>query len=45
MSVNMRFKNCKKQKYYSKHRIVSWKILGKLRIKGNIKNQTVIIFA
>ena len=39
MSVNMRFKNCKKQKYYSKHRIVSWKILGKLRIKGNIKNQ------
>ena len=39
MSVNVRFKNAKKQKYYSKHRIVSWKILGKLRIKGNLKNQ------
>ena len=39
MYVNIRFKNSKKQKYYSKHRIVSWKILGKLRIKGNLKNQ------
>ena len=39
MFINQRFKNLKKQKYYSKHRIVSWKVLGKLRLKGNIKNQ------
>ena len=38
MSVNQRFKNLKKQKYYSKHRIVSWKILGKLRAKSDFKN-------
>jgi small subunit ribosomal protein S4 len=38
MSVNERFKNLKKQKYYSKYRIVSWKILGKLRLKSNLKN-------
>jgi len=39
MFINQRFKNLKKQKYYSKHRIVGWKVLGKLRSKGNIKNQ------
>ena len=39
MCVNKRFKDLKKQKYYSKHRIVSWKILGKLRLKKDIKNQ------
>lgn len=39
MFINQRFKNLKKQKYYSKHRIVGWKVLSKLRSKGNIKNQ------
>jgi ribosomal protein S4 len=46
MFINIRFKNFKKQKYYSKHRIVGWKILGKLRFdkkrrqrKRNIRNQ------
>ena len=39
MFINQRFKNLKKQKYYSKHRIVGWKVLGKLRLKGNIKTQ------
>jgi ribosomal protein S4 len=39
MFDNKRFKDLKKQKYYSKHRIVGWKILGKLRFKGVLKNQ------
>lgn len=39
MSINQRYKNSKKQKNYSKYRIVSWKILGKLRQKGNARNQ------
>jgi small subunit ribosomal protein S4 len=37
--VNYRYKNLKKQKYFSKHRIVNWTILGKLRLKGKLKNQ------
>jgi small subunit ribosomal protein S4 len=39
MFINNRLDNFKKQKYYSKYRIVSWKIVGKLRFKGRLINQ------
>jgi ribosomal protein S4 len=38
MCINKRFRDFKKQKFYSKHRIVSWKLLGKLRLKGGVFN-------
>lgn len=37
MSTNEKFSNLKKQKYYSKYRIVNWKILSSLR-KKNFRN-------
>jgi ribosomal protein S4 len=39
MFINQRFKDLKKQKYYSKHRIVGWKIFNKLRLRRNLRTQ------